>query len=60
MIISKNEKRNMMMVAHPNGTTVHVPIDENNTIKPKTGPHNPKGGKKDKKFERSEKRQEKE
>lgn len=49
VIISKNEKRNMMMVVTGIGKTHHIPIDRNKVATPKTGPHNPKGEKSKKK-----------
>ena len=44
MIISANAKRNIQQVTEA-GVTRHVAIDPNKSIRPKTGKHNPKGGK---------------
>ncbi len=42
-VISKNEERNMQEVVE-NGQTRHIKIDTNKPFRPKTGSHNPKGG----------------
>ena len=44
MVVSINAKRNMQQVSIE-GITRHVAIDSNKTARPKTGAHNPKGGK---------------
>lgn len=35
-LISKNEKRNMQMVVTEDGRTLHIPIDRNKPVKPKS------------------------
>ncbi len=47
IVVSKNVKRNMMMVI-VGGKTRHIPIDDHKPALPQTGTKNPKGGKKQK------------